>query len=140
MKKKLMTSAVLITFFVLSVWYIHHTFFFSPLSFEQDDITYQSWTDYQRPMTLTYYDLDGGRTSYQIEGDEEIRSFFKAMKQCPSSAEGNEGEQVLGALRISSARDIVLEAYFYNDFWHVLQKDHERLEITQKLEGLINQL
>ncbi|WP_156896511.1 hypothetical protein [Halobacillus kuroshimensis] len=140
MKKKLMTSAVLTAFLVLSTWYIHHTFFFSPLSFEQDDITHHSWSDYQRPMTLTYYDLDGERTSYRMDTDEDIRSFFKAMKQCPSIAREKKGAQVLGALRISSAHDVVLEAYFYKDFWHVLQNDHERFEITPKLEGLIDQL
>ncbi|WP_281974879.1 hypothetical protein [Halobacillus litoralis] len=141
MGRKLLVLIGIVTLIASCVVYIDQRYFFNPVVFSKDAITPHSWSDYERPLTLTYYSLDGEeRTSYRVEQEGDIRQFLKAMKNSPQAQETKETTEINGALKLKSNNDTLLEVYFYSDYWHVLKQDRSIYQVTQALKRLIDKL
>ncbi|ELK48885.1 hypothetical protein QRD89_04295 [Halobacillus sp. ACCC02827] len=141
MWKKIWIAIATVMILATIVSYINHRYFFNPVAFSKDDITPHEWQDYKRPLTLTYYNLKGERTSRIIDQEDEIRQLLEAMKASPPVEESIEADtNVSGALKLSGKQGTLLEVYLYKDSWRVLNKDYSFFEVTGPLRNLLDNL
>ncbi|MYL50956.1 hypothetical protein GLV98_15785 [Halobacillus litoralis] len=140
MEKKLIILGGLIIFVVCAYIYVDQRYFFNPIAFTQDDVTPHHWSEYERPVTITYYDLGTERKAYILEQEEAVRKFLEEMKNSPSVQETSTNSEVEGALKLSCEGDTLLEVYFYEGYWQILRESGTMFELTQDLKGLIETL
>ncbi|KHE71774.1 hypothetical protein [Halobacillus sp. BBL2006] len=122
-----------------AVFYMDHRYFFNPVVFNQDSVTPYDWLDYERPLTMTYVNLDEHRKTTQIDKEKEIRNLLDALKNSPKADETEIKSDVQGALKLSSRSTTLLEVYIYENHWRVLRRDRPTREMTTNLENLLNQ-
>ncbi|MCA0984110.1 hypothetical protein LCL89_08650 [Halobacillus yeomjeoni] len=122
-----------------SIFYINQRYFFNPVVFSQDVITPYDWNDYERPLTMTYYNLDEERQVTVIKEEEEIREFLTALKESPRTNKVEMPQDVNGALKLSGPKQTLLEVYFYTNHWQVLKNNGPIYEMTQSLEQIVKQ-
>ncbi|MGR9047192.1 hypothetical protein ACQ4XT_00900 [Halobacillus faecis] len=140
MGKKLFIFGGLIIVAFSAYIYIDQRYFFNPVAFNQDDITPYHWTEYERPVTITYYDLETERRAYKLEKEKEVRRFLEAMKNSPPRQGSSPLSEVEGALKLSCEGNTLLEVYFYEGYWKILRESGTMYEMTQDLKGLIETL
>jgi hypothetical protein len=82
MKKKIMIATIVILLLTIFGLYINSTYFFSPLTFRQDNITYLPFTWYSTPMIYSYegHDKFLGVSGYDIKNNADIRFIYKQLK------------------------------------------------------------
>ncbi|WLR47837.1 hypothetical protein LC065_00625 [Halobacillus litoralis] len=140
MGKKLFVFGGLIIVVFCAYIYIDQRYFFNPVAFNQDHITPYHWTEYERPVTITYYDLETERRAYKLEKEKEVRKFLEAMKNSPPRQGVSTASEVEGALKLSCEGNTLLEVYFYEGYWKILRESGTMYEMTQDLKGLIETL
>lgn len=140
MRKKWFIFGSLILVVFCAYIYIDQRYFFNPIAFNQDHITPYHWTEYERPVTITYYDLETERTTYKLEQEQEVRKFLEEMKNSPPLKESSLTSEVEGALKLSCEGDTLLEVFFYEGYWEILRDSGTMYEMTKDLKGLIETL
>ncbi|RDY71860.1 hypothetical protein DXT76_05405 [Halobacillus trueperi] len=140
MGKKLIIFGGLIIVVFCTYIYVDQRYFFNPIAFTQDDITPYHWSEYERPVTITYYDLETERKAYKLEQEKAVRRFLEEMKDSPPMQESSATSEVEGALKLSCEGDTLLEVYFYEGYWEILRESGTMYEMTKDLKGLIETL
>jgi hypothetical protein len=66
---------------LLAAW-IHPGFFFNPLTFHKDDVTYLPWSWYKSPLRLEYVDQSTNQVRMRTVDDQaEVRRVFAELKR-----------------------------------------------------------
>ncbi|MGI8314852.1 hypothetical protein [Halobacillus mangrovi] len=122
-----------------SIIYIDQRYFFNPVVFSKDAVTPYDWLDYERPLIMTYVDVDESRKTTRIEEEREIRNIIDALKESPKAEAVQVSSDVEGALKLSNSSSTLLEVYIYDDHWRVLKGESHIHKMTTHLEKLISQ-
>ncbi|ARI78354.1 hypothetical protein [Halobacillus mangrovi] len=122
-----------------SIIYIDQRYFFNPVVFSKDAVTPYDWLDYERPLTMTYVNVDESRKTIRIKEEREIRNLIEALKESPQAETVQISSDIEGALKLSNSSSTLLEVYIYEDHWKVLKGDSHIHKMTAHLEKLINQ-
>ncbi|MFG6149794.1 hypothetical protein [Halobacillus sp. B23F22_1] len=138
MKKSIITFLSLGMLIAFGVYYISEHYFFNPVTFEKDQITPHSWTEYKRPLEIKIYSFEEERDSKTIEEEEDIRKFISELKESPSSEADAPPTEVMGGLTLTANDRTLLEVLFYPDHWEVLKRDGPAFEITESLKQLVD--
>ncbi|OIJ20119.1 hypothetical protein BKP45_10040 [Anaerobacillus alkalidiazotrophicus] len=71
-------------FLIGTLAYITTTYYFNPITFKKDDVTYLEWSWYKKPLTLEYLVLEGDdwKVKY-IDDENEIKFVFDELKKSP---------------------------------------------------------
>ncbi|UCZ55023.1 hypothetical protein LGQ02_09990 [Bacillus shivajii] len=82
--KKLFTLIFISIFLIGTLVFINTTYFFNPITFKKDEVTYLDWSWYKKPLTLEYLVLkdDVWKVKY-VDDAREVRFFFNELKMSP---------------------------------------------------------
>ncbi|MGE5490649.1 MAG: hypothetical protein ACM31P_05120 [Actinomycetota bacterium] len=90
---------------VLLVVWIHPGFFFNPLTFHKDDVTYLPWSWYKSPLRLEYVDQSPPRNRARVVDDQaEVRHVMAELKKGLNAAPDDgaqTGEPYVVAIRLA---------------------------------------
>ncbi|GEN53512.1 hypothetical protein [Halobacillus faecis] len=140
MRKKLSIFGGLLILVLCACIYVDQRYFFNPIAFTQDNVTPYHWSEYERPVTITYYELGTERKAYILEQENAVRKFLEEMKSSPPMQGSTATSEVEGALKLSCEGDTLLEVYFYEGYWEILRESDTMYKMTQDLQGLIETL
>ncbi len=140
MKKKILLVTGIIIIICLSVLYINKRYFFNPMAFNKDRITSHEWSDYQRPLTMTYVDFEGKRKTYTIEDEDKIRDVIQELKKCTDldKESGSTGEVKGGLTLKSQNKNHLLDVLIYSNHWEVLKKGSQKYYLSSSLKQFVS--
>ncbi|GGF24617.1 hypothetical protein GCM10010954_24390 [Halobacillus andaensis] len=138
MKKSIVILLSLGVLIAFGVYYISEHYFFNPVTFDKDQVTPHSWTDYERPLEITIYSFEEERESETIDEEEDIREFILELKESPSSEADATATDVRGGLTLTANDRTLLEVLFYPNHWEVLKREGPAFEITDSLKQLVD--
>jgi hypothetical protein len=80
--KKLFILVFISIFLIGTLVYINTTYYFNPIIFKKDEVTYLDWNWYKNPLTLEYLVLenDGWKVKY-VDDVKEIKFVFSQLKK-----------------------------------------------------------
>ncbi|UOR13404.1 hypothetical protein [Halobacillus amylolyticus] len=136
MGKKKIYFIIGIVLIGLSIVYVNNTYFFNPLSFDQDKVTPHDWSDYERPLKIKLYNYEGKDEAFTIKKESEIRQFLAALKSSAAVEEPNSRSTVIGGLTLSTENAILLKVLFYKNHWEVLKHGAPPFKMTRSLREL----
>ncbi|UOQ43825.1 hypothetical protein MUN89_18385 [Halobacillus salinarum] len=137
MGKRFFYVSGIIVLVALSIIYINQRYFFNPFDFTKDRITSHNWSDYQRPLTMTYIDFKEERKSYKIENEQKIREVLAALKNSSNMNKNAADGELQGGLTLKSNNDNLLQVLFYSNHWEILKNDAKKFKISEPLENLV---
>jgi hypothetical protein len=119
--------------------YINNTYFFNPLSFKKDSITYFPYDIYQKPMAYTYE--KGGYTGKGdfIKNETHIKFLYKQFKQSKIIGNSINQPRKLGKpfgcisiySNVDSSKTAAIVTHF---FWYGTTKANDIAEITGEVD------
>jgi hypothetical protein len=138
---------IYVTLVLLAIFgcvYVYLNYFFNPLTFRQDDVTYLSWGDYTRLVQVEYLLFDEtGCKKKTVTNEAEVQRVFDQLKQgltlVPSADKLNEQQGGLNlVIRRLDDEAIVLNVEGFAGQGQVtLSHNNRRVELTEDLKQLI---
>ena len=81
-KKGIIIALILAILGIGTYFYIRSTYFFSPIFFKTDSITYLPFYEYKRPMTYQYYSYKNNKVKGDIkDGEDDISFIYDELKK-----------------------------------------------------------
>jgi hypothetical protein len=142
---------IYVTLVLLAIFgsiYVYFNYFFNPLTFRQDNITYLSWSDYTRPVQVEYLLFDEkGCKKKTVNNEAEVQRVFDQLKQgltlVPSADKLNEqkrGRKVtLVVRRLDDEATVLNVEGFAGQGQVTLSHNNRRMELTEDLKRLIDE-
>jgi hypothetical protein len=82
MKRKVVIIILILLIPIIVSIYIHKKYFFNPITFKQDSITYLPFTWYEKPLTYSYISRTNGKIKGKnIKNDKDINFMYKELKK-----------------------------------------------------------
>jgi hypothetical protein len=138
---------IYVTLVLLAIFgcvYVYLNYFFNPLTFRQDDVTYLSWGDYTRLVQVEYLLFDEtGCKKKTVTNEAEVQRVFDQLKQgltlVQSADKLNEQQGRLNlVIRRLDDEAIVLNVEGFAGQGQVtLSHNNRRVELTEDLKQLI---
>jgi hypothetical protein len=138
---------IYVTLVLLAIFgcvYVYLNYFFNPLTFRQDDVTYLSWGNYTRLVQVEYLLFDEtGCKKKTVTNEAEVQRVFDQLKQgltlVPSADKLNEQQGGLNlVIRRLDDEAIVLNVEGFAGQGQVtLSHNNRRVELTEDLKQLI---
>lgn len=142
-KKVLITSLIVIV--VLLGFFINTKYFFNPILYKKDNITYLPWNWYTNPMSIEYNSLDlissYGWKTIKIKDKQEINLVFEELKKSEQISEYKTvNSKILNEIIIRPSNDsVVLDAFIYdNGKIARVNSTGTFVRLTSKLTELVN--
>ncbi|MDB5053197.1 MAG: hypothetical protein JWM44_1247 [Bacilli bacterium] len=145
-------AKVIIFILVVSVIsiYINHIYFFNPISFKQDKITYLSWNWYKKPLQVEYLVAGEKLKTYIFQDSSEVKIVISELKksspinqqQSTSDTEGNKAMITVDIRQLQDGNNapgiILLHAQGYEGSSTIRTgRIMETFKITDDLKNLI---
>jgi hypothetical protein len=138
---------IYVTLVLLAIFgcvYVYLNYFFNPLTFRQDDVTYLSWGNYTRLVQVEYLLFDEtGCKKKTVTNEAEVQRVFDQLKQgltlVQSADKLNEQQGRLNlVIRRLDDEAIVLNVVGFAGQGQVtLSHNNRRVELTEDLKQLI---
>jgi hypothetical protein len=138
---------IYVTLVLLAIFgcvYVYLNYFFNPLTFRQDDVTYLSWGNYTRLVQVEYLLFDEtGCKKKTVTNEAEVQRVFDQLKQgltlVQSADKLNEQQGRLNlVIRRLDDEAIVLNVEGFAGQGQVtLSHNNRRVELTEDLKQLI---
>jgi hypothetical protein len=81
-RKRIFIILTIIALLFCTTFYIHSKYFFNPITFKEDNITYLPFTWYQKPMIYSYRSLVNNKIKGEnIERDKDISFIYRELKK-----------------------------------------------------------
>ncbi|HZW82813.1 MAG TPA: hypothetical protein VFF14_05210 [Candidatus Deferrimicrobium sp.] len=146
MQNRKLIYVILVSLVIFGSLYVHFNYFFNPLTFRQNDVTYLSWGDYTRPIQVEYLLFDDkGCKKKSVTNEAEVQRVFDQLKKgfnyVQSTDKLNEqqgGRKVDLTIRRLDDGAVVLyvEGIAGQDIV-TLSHNNRRVELTEDLKRLI---
>lgn len=129
MKKRLILLLLGIAIFSGFI-FINSNYFYSPLTFKKDHITYLEWDWYKKPLVLEYSVLEEeGWKVFEINDQKEVGFVFDQLKESPFSyQEDFKSSDIIRELIIRSNNESIV--------LRVRQKDNKIFEVKNNTPDL----
>jgi hypothetical protein len=144
MHNRKLIYVILVLLAIFGCVYVYLNYFFNPLTFRQDDVTYLSWGDYTRLVQVEYLLFDEtGCKKKTVTNEAEVQRVFDQLKQgltlVPSADKLNEQQGGLNlVIRRLDDEAIVLNVEGFAGQGQVtLSHNNRRVELTEDLKQLI---
>jgi hypothetical protein len=138
-------SIVLIALVVLSGLFINNKYFFNPILYKKDNITYLNWTWYTNPLSIEYDSLKIGSSqgwkTIKIKDKQEIKIVFEELKKSEQIPEyKNIDLKLLHEVIIRPSNgSVVLDVFIDGGGkFAKLNSSNTFLKLTDKLTKLVN--
>jgi hypothetical protein len=143
-------SKVIILIIVVSVIFINHIYFFNPITFQKDKITYLPWYWYKKPLQVEYLVSGEKWKTYIVQDSSEVKFVISELKkssqinqqQATSDTEGNKAMITVEIRQLQDGKNapgiILLQAQGYEGSSIIRTgRKMESFKITNDLKNLI---
>jgi hypothetical protein len=144
MHNRKLIYVILVLLAIFGCVYVYLNYFFNPLTFRQDDVTYLSWGNYTRLVQVEYLLFDEtGCKKKTVTNEAEVQRVFDQLKQgltlVQSADKLNEQQGRLNlVIRRLDDEAIVLNVEGFAGQGQVtLSHNNRRVELTEDLKQLI---
>lgn len=145
-KRTLIVSSIgLIALIMFLGLFINNRYFFNPVFYKKDNITYLPWTWYKNPMSIEYNSMDlnstNGWKTIKIKNKQEIKVVFDELKKSQQISEyDDKNSRFLNEIIIRSSDDSVdLDIFVGADGKSAQVKSTNTfVKLTNKLTELVN--
>ncbi|MBM7553719.1 hypothetical protein [Thalassobacillus pellis] len=138
MKKYIWMVAALTILSTTSYFIIKTQYLYTPISFEQDEVTSENWWDYKNTLSMEFHDLNGDN-DYKIKDPDKIKRIIEGLKKASiiDEKQANASEAKAG-LTLESNNEKLFEIIFYETHWKFLRYDSHLYQRSEQLESLLN--
>ncbi len=122
--------------------FISNVYFFNPLLFRRNEITYLPWSWYKNPLQIEYcvLDEDGWRFTKSTDADE-IRDFFrelqKGISQTSETPDNQDRASVWVAVRRLDDGVVLLALKGHEDGKRFMVQDNVPVQLSDSLRSLL---
>ncbi|RXJ04394.1 hypothetical protein DS745_03140 [Anaerobacillus alkaliphilus] len=137
-----------VTMLLGGIWlFFHFTYFFNPLTFKKDDVTYLPWSWYENPLTIEYMVLeDEGWQGKIVDDGSEVKFVIDQLKSSPVIQDADREEyqtsdNIIRLIVLRRGDDAILLEVRQEWEGNVFYFTHNRVfvKVTEELEMLFEE-